>query len=153
MVKAEYIDKREYARVADAVCFARLKPSQIVVPGGWKGSYIGEIVLHTFEKNEVAALEALLEILATTGVPIEEDPRPVMLDLAGAIAAKRPWELCPMGLRGGKRRDPRTKWRDANGKRINIIIKTGKPHADPNCPCDLCFNIAPPPEDDEDDDE
>jgi hypothetical protein len=120
--------------------------------GGWTGRWVGHVTIQGWGEDEVLALRALFNTLEALHLPVDPEARAIAAALAAppATILGTPWEQRPLGVRGPKPRRKRTKWRDENGKRVQIYLDTLKRHADPNCQCKHC---NPPNTDETDENE
>lgn len=144
---ATYTDVREYASPFESLEYVRLAPAGQGHAVRWNGRWTGETVLQAFGLTETEALANLLETLDKHQQPYEIDVARATLVALAVAGAATPWELRPMGVWPHKPRRKRTKWRDADGRRVDIYLDTLKRHADPECKCEHCTGSAmqPPP--------
>lgn len=142
-IAATYRRVTTYTNPHDAPIFARMKPTNIGHTGSWSGHWDGEVVLQTFAQTETAAIAALLESLDELQQAYDPEAREILVAMACTTEAT-PWPLRPLGVRGSKPRRKRVKWTTASGKKIDIYKDTWRPHADPNCTCQLCSAFRKP---------
>jgi len=125
-VVATYTDARAYVTPQDAPVFARMvwQPQLGAAPARWTGY----ILLQTFELGEGAALRALLATLEMTGLYHQWTSHDwavlhsIAHDLSHPVLST-PWDQQPFP-RGPKPRRRRLRWRDENGRRVNVYPDT-----------------------------
>lgn len=117
MVMAQYRDVRDYKTPLSAVPFARMGRNSKTK------AWAGEIVLQDFASGAQAEAEALRFLLINTEKLCPGSLAPEEAALAAAICALL--SAAPAEQLGAPRvRRKRTKWRDANGKRVAIYVDT-----------------------------